>query len=57
MHYSQGVLLALTQAGMSREKAYETVQKSAMKVWENNKDFKSLLINNSDVKKYLSNES
>ena len=57
LHYSQGVLLALTQAGMSREKAYETVQKSAMEVWKNNKDFKSLLINNSDVKKYLSNES
>jgi len=57
LHYSQGVLLALTQAGMSREKAYETVQKSAMEVWENNGDFKNLLINNSDVKKYLSNKN
>ena len=57
LHYSQGVLLALTQAGMSREKAYETVQKSAMDVWENNGDFKNLLINNSDVKKYLSNKN
>ena len=31
--HSQRVLLALTQAGMSREDAYATVQASAMKVW------------------------
>jgi adenylosuccinate lyase len=30
---SQRVLLALTQAGMSREDAYKLVQKNAMKVW------------------------
>jgi adenylosuccinate lyase len=32
--HSQGVLLALTQAGASREDAYAMVQRSAMKVWE-----------------------
>ena len=32
--HSQRVLLALTQAGASREDAYRLVQKSAMKVWE-----------------------
>jgi adenylosuccinate lyase len=32
--HSQRVLLALTQAGASREQAYSLVQKSAMKVWE-----------------------
>jgi len=32
--FSQRVLLALTQAGMSREDAYETVQRNAMKIWE-----------------------
>jgi adenylosuccinate lyase len=32
--HSQRVLLALTQAGLSREDAYALVQKSAMKVWE-----------------------
>jgi adenylosuccinate lyase len=31
---SQRVLLALTQAGMSREDAYRAVQRNAMKVWE-----------------------
>ncbi|MCH8348287.1 MAG: adenylosuccinate lyase, partial [Proteobacteria bacterium] len=32
---SQRVLLALTQAGVSREDAYRIVQASAMKVWQN----------------------
>ena len=32
--HSQRVLLALTQAGVSREDAYALVQKNAMKVWE-----------------------
>src|SRR5690348_2177638 len=32
--HSQRVLLALTQAGLSREEAYSLVQRSAMKVWE-----------------------
>ncbi|MDE3015679.1 MAG: adenylosuccinate lyase [Pseudomonadota bacterium] len=37
--FSQRVLLALTQAGMSREEAYRLVQKHAMKTWERGKDF------------------
>jgi len=32
--HSQRVLLALTQAGLSREDAYAVVQRNAMKVWE-----------------------
>ncbi|MET0241575.1 MAG: adenylosuccinate lyase [Sphingobium sp.] len=32
--HSQRVLLALTQAGMSREDSYKVVQRNAMKVWE-----------------------
>jgi adenylosuccinate lyase len=32
--HSQRVLLALTQAGISREQAYAIVQRNAMKVWE-----------------------
>ena len=32
--HSQRVLLALTQAGVSREDAYSIVQRNAMKVWE-----------------------
>ena len=37
--FSQRVLLALTQAGVSREDAYSLVQRNAMKVWEEGKDF------------------
>ena len=39
--HSQRVLLALTQKGMSREDAYRTVQRNAMKVWEGKGDFLS----------------
>jgi adenylosuccinate lyase len=34
LHNSQRVLLALTQAGMSREDSYAAVQRNAMRVWE-----------------------
>ena len=38
---SQRVLLALTQAGVSREDAYALVQRNAMKVWRGEGDFLS----------------
>ncbi|MEM9285785.1 MAG: adenylosuccinate lyase [Pseudomonadota bacterium] len=41
--FSQRVLLALTQAGVSREDSYRLVQRNAMKVWEEGADFLSLL--------------
>ena len=41
--HSQRVLLALTQAGMSREDAYKAVQRNAMPVWLEGKDFLTLL--------------
>jgi adenylosuccinate lyase len=40
---SQRVLLALTQAGMSREDAYRAVQRNAMPVWEGKGRFLDLL--------------
>lgn len=33
--FSQRILLALTQAGLSREESYRLVQRNAMKVWDN----------------------
>jgi adenylosuccinate lyase len=39
LHNSQRVLLALTQAGVSREEAYTLVQRNAMKTWREGKDF------------------
>lgn len=41
--YSQRVLLALTQAGVSREDAYSIVQRSAMTVWREGSNFLDLL--------------
>ena len=51
---SQRVLLALTQAGVSREDSYRLVQRSAMKVWEDNKDFKTELLADDEVRAALS---
>ena len=39
LHNSQRVLLALTQAGSTREDAYALVQRNAMKTWEHGRDF------------------
>jgi len=47
--FSQRVLLALTQAGVSREDAYRLVQRNAMKVWEEGADFLTELKADSDV--------
>tara|TARA_R110002049_G_scaffold10127_4_gene50506 strand:+ start:5927 stop:7231 length:1305 start_codon:yes stop_codon:yes gene_type:complete len=46
---SQRVLLALTQAGVSREDAYSMVQRNALKVWEERLDFRDLLLADADV--------
>ena len=54
--FSQRVLLALTQAGMSREDAYNAVQRNAMKVWQEKANFLHELKADGDVKKHLSTE-
>jgi adenylosuccinate lyase len=46
---SQRVLLALTQAGVSREDAYSIVQRNAMKVWRGEGRFLDLLVADSEV--------
>src|ERR1700754_306026 len=54
--HSQRVLLALTQAGVSREDAYRLVQRNAMKVWEQGKDFLEELLADPEVRTALSEE-
>jgi adenylosuccinate lyase len=51
---SQRVLLALTQAGVSREDAYRLVQRNALKVWETGCDFRTELLNDAEVTAALS---
>jgi len=52
--HSQRVLLALTQKGVSREDAYRLVQRNAMKVWEQGKDFMEELKADADVRAAMS---
>lgn len=47
--FSQKILLDLTQSGVSRENAYRLVQKNAMKVWEEGKDFQTELLADQEV--------
>jgi adenylosuccinate lyase len=54
LHNSQRVLLALTQAGASREEAYTLVQRNAMKTWEKGLDFLTELKADKDVTAKLS---
>lgn len=55
--HSQRVLLALTQAGMSREDSYQAVQRNAMKVWLEGKDFLTELKNDSVVSQKIDAKS
>ena len=55
--HSQRVLLALTEAGMSREDAYAAVQRNAMAVWENGGDFLALLQEDDEVTRLLDEEA
>ncbi|HZR10851.1 MAG TPA: adenylosuccinate lyase [Myxococcales bacterium] len=52
--FSQPVLLKLIDKGMDRQAAYVVVQRNAMKVWDENRDFRSLLGEDPEVKKLLS---
>ena len=54
--HSQRVLLALTQAGVDRENSYRLVQRNAMKVWEDGRDFLTELLGDEDVRAALSED-
>ncbi len=47
--FSQRVMLTLIDKGLSRQKAYELVQRNAMKAWEKNRDFLKLLKADTEV--------
>jgi adenylosuccinate lyase len=47
--FSQPVLLALVEGGMSRDEAYRVVQRNAMRAWDEQVEFKSLLEADPDV--------
>ena len=55
--YSQKVMLALAESGMTREKAYRIVQKQAMRAWKEGKDFRNLIRRDPEVKKRLDSKT
>ncbi len=47
--FSERVLLALVRKGLTREHAYDLVQRNAMRVWQEQQDFRELLAQDADV--------
>ncbi|MBI4311021.1 MAG: adenylosuccinate lyase [Chloroflexi bacterium] len=47
--FSQRVLLALVEKGLSREKAYDISQKGAMRAWDEQKDFRQIMRDDPEV--------
>ncbi len=55
--YSGAVLLALARAGITREEAYELVQRNAMSSWESGADFRALLDADEEITRHLDSEA
>jgi adenylosuccinate lyase len=56
LYNSQRVMLALIDKGLSRDDAYDIVQKKAMVSWRKATDFKKLLLKDKTIRKYLSSK-
>ncbi len=52
--FSGSVLLELARRGVSREQAYEWVQRNAMRSFEERRDFKALLLSDADIGRVMS---
>jgi adenylosuccinate lyase len=51
--FSESILLLLTKKGLSREEAYDVVQRNAMQVWEKGDSFRTLLARDEVIKRLL----
>jgi len=54
--FSQSLLLALTKKGLSREDAYQLVQRNSLKAWDEGADLKSLVLDDADIRRALTRE-
>ncbi len=54
--FSQRVMLKLIDKGMSREKAYEWVQRNALYAWQTKTDFEYLVSEDKDIARFLTKE-
>jgi adenylosuccinate lyase len=52
--FSQGILLALVDKGLSREEAYAIVQRAAAEAWDRDEDFPAELLREKKVRELLS---
>ena len=55
--FSQRLLIALLETGLSREKSYQIVQSSAMQSWDEATDFRQIIRQQIEVTNRLSSES
>ena len=55
--FSQGVLLALMEKGLSRPDAYNLVQNCAMNVWQTKREFKEVLMHDTKIRRHLSSNA
>jgi adenylosuccinate lyase len=53
LFFSQRLLLALVESGLERSKAYELVQRNAMRAWEEEQDFPHLVRSDSAISAQL----
>lgn len=54
--FSQALLLALTNKGVTREKAYQFVQNKAMEVWNSDRHFKAAVLADKEIASYLTQD-
>ncbi len=54
--FSQRVMLALTEKGLPRPKAYELIQRASLKVWQEKLRLEEVLAADPEIRKILSNE-
>ena len=52
--FSQRILLALIEKGLTRERAYELVQRNAMRAWDEGLDFRELVRQDDEINTHLS---
>jgi adenylosuccinate lyase len=57
LFFSQRLLLALVDAGLERSQAYELVQRKAMRAWEEEQDFETLIRSDSEITSTVAEET
>jgi adenylosuccinate lyase len=54
--FSGQVLMKLTAMGLTRQNAYDMVQRNALKVWNAGREFKAVLLEDQEIREYLTEE-